>query len=283
MKDFFMSKRDARVGKFTLVVIGGWFSLAIVAVCGCEPASQADSRQVPGQGPGKRPQQLALSPEQELELGKREYLKILSEARAHVLAADDPHTRQCRYVAAKLVRAAGIEPLQREINLRLRSYRFEWEVNVVKDPQVNAFCLPGGKIIVFTGILGIARSDDQVAVVLGHEIAHALAHHVSERVARDDQGRVSYLRSKSYDRQQESEADHIGLFLMTFAGFNPQEAVRFWQRMEQHTEAGGKLPEFLSDHPSGARRIHDLQTWVPKALEGKKAFDEGRIAPAGKR
>src|SRR5207253_11126496 len=126
----------------------------------------------------------------------------------------------------------------------------EVELNVVKDNQVNAFCLPGGKIIVYTGILAVAEdNDDHVATVLGHEISHALAHHGNERVARDESGQVSFLRGRAYGRQQESEADHIGLFLMTFAGYNPQETVRFWIRMDK-LGSSGRIPEFLSDHPS---------------------------------
>jgi predicted Zn-dependent protease len=249
---------------------------SLLALAGCE----RDVGGASAQGPGRRPQQLALTPEQEIEIGRRAYLKVLAEVRDRILPADDPATRRVRTIMGRLVRAAGIEPLQREINLRLRGYRFEWEVNVVRDEQINAFCLPGGKMIVFTGILAVARNDDQVAAVLGHEIAHALAHHANERVARDDKGHVSFLRGKAYDRQQESEADHIGLFLMTFAGFNPKETVRFWQQMEQRNQ-GGRIPEFLSDHPSGDHRVRDFQKWVPQAEAGKKAFDEGRIAPAG--
>jgi predicted Zn-dependent protease len=271
------SDKNAWARKKPVFLFSCWLSLAVLAVAGCAPDLAKE-----GTGPGRRPQQLALTPEQELELGRRAYLQVLSELRGRILPADDPQTRRVRYVVGKLVRAAGIEPLQREINLRLRSYRFEWEANVARDNQVNAFCLPGGKIIVFTGILGVAENDDQVAVVLGHEMAHALAHHANERVARDASGRVSFLRGKAYDRQQESEADHIGLFLMTFAGFNPREATRFWAHMEERGSRG-QIPEFLSDHPSGARRIHDFQTWVPQAIAGKKAFDEGRIAPAGAR
>src|SRR5262249_49645458 len=159
--------------------------------------------------------------------------QVFSKFRGNILPADDPKTRQVRYVMSKLIRAVGIEPLQREINLNLRGYTFEWAANVVESDQVNAFCLPGGKMVVFTGILTITQNDDQVATVLGHEMAHALAHHANERVARDESGHVSFIRGKAYDRAQESEADHIGLFLMTFAGFDPRQAVRFWQEMEQ--------------------------------------------------
>lgn len=263
-----------------LLRIGSLSACAILVLSGCGTDLQPQERG--GQGPGHRQQRLALTPEQELELGREAYLKVLAEDRGRILSADDPQTRRVRYIAGKLIRAVGIEPLQREINLHVRGYRFDWEVNVVRDPQINAFCLPGGKMIVYTGILAIAKNDDQVAAVLGHEVAHALAHHANERVARDEFGHVSFLRGKAYDRAQESEADHIGLFLMTFAGFNPEEAIRFWQIMEQHA-ASGRIPEFLSDHPSGAQRVHDFQKWVPQAIAGKKAFDEGRIAPANAR
>ncbi len=240
---------------------------------GCAPNDQPNRA---GQGPGRRPQRLALTPEQENELGRRAYLQVLSESRGHIVPADDPRSRTTTRVMSRLVKAAGIEPLQREINLHVRGYRFDWEVHVVDSKQVNAFCLPGGRMIVFTGLMAVAQNDDQVASVLGHEIAHALAHHANERVARDEFGHVSFLRNKAYDRQQESEADHIGLFLMVFAGYRPEEAIRFWQQMERRS-SGGQIPEFLSDHPSGAHRIRDLETWAPQALAGKKAFDEGRV------
>jgi predicted Zn-dependent protease len=153
-----------------------------------------------------------------------------------------------------------------------------WEANVVRDRQVNAFCLPGGWIFVYTGILPVVGDrDDALAAVLAHEIAHALAHHGSERVAREQDGGNPFRRL-SYNRMQESEADHIGLFLMTFAGYDPDQAVAFWERMARAHQGGP--PEILSDHPSDERRIRDLQTWAPHARAAKKAFDEGRIAPA---
>src|SRR4029079_6821477 len=131
--------------------------------------------------------------------------------------------------------------LQREISLRTKGYRFEWEASVVRDRQVNAFCLPAGEIVVFTGLLPVATTDDQLATVLSHEMAHALAHHVSERVARE-QSATNILSSLSYDRLQESEADHIGLFLMTFAGYAPDQAVVFWERMHAAAGVGGRPP-----------------------------------------
>jgi metalloendopeptidase OMA1, mitochondrial len=255
---------------------GVWY---VNAGCG-----YADERQSRGEGPGHRPQTLALDSQQELELGRKAYKQMLANPREYgrVLPADSPESRRVRGIARRIVQAAGIEPLQREINLR-RGYQFEWEVNVLDKEQINAFCLPGGKMGVFKGILRVAQNDDQVATVLSHEISHALAHHTSERLTRNqlNHGALGVIWSKSFDRKEESEADHIGLFLMTFAGYDPAEAVRFWEQMQR---AGGQqLPEILSDHPSGAHRIQNMRQWVPRAKDAKRAFDEGRIAPAAKR
>jgi predicted Zn-dependent protease len=243
---------------------------------GCErPAAPAEAER----GPGGRQQPLALSPQQELAVGRRAYQQVLGEFGDRALPPDSRAAERVRTVVTGLARAAEIEPLQREILLRVRGYRFEWEARVIRDDQINAFCLPAGKMVVFTGILPVAATDDQLATVLGHEMAHALAHHASERVAREQSG-ANILRSLSYDRMQESEADHIGLFLMTFAGYDPDQAVTFWERMHSATGGHGRPPEFLSDHPSDAHRARDLRAWVPRARAAKKAFDQGRIAPA---
>jgi predicted Zn-dependent protease len=149
----------------------------------------------------------------------------------------------------------------------------------------------------------VARNDDQLATVMSHEIAHALAHHASERVARAQkeeevrramQGTVgpelagilaagAQLNSLKYDRQQESEADHIGLFLMTFAGYDPEQAVVFWQNMQRVTGASGHAPQILSDHPSDEARIKLMKKWVPMAKGAYQAFKEHRIAPGADR
>jgi metalloendopeptidase OMA1, mitochondrial len=243
--------------------------------CGCEmPEPEVSS----GQGPGRRPQRLALTPEEELELGRQAYREVLSQYRGRTLPANRPEAQRVHNIAARIVRAAGIRPLQREINLHVRGYHFEWEVHVIRSDQVNAFALPGGKVVVFTGILEVAQDDDQLATVLSHEIAHVLAHHASERVAREHSG-VAGLLQRKFDRDQESEADHIGVFLMTFADYDPEKAVQFWQRMQRLSENRVRLPEILSDHPSDSRRLRDLQSWVPRARAAKRAYDEGRIAP----
>jgi metalloendopeptidase OMA1, mitochondrial len=245
---------------------------------GCSFEADSGNREA---GPGGRPQPLALSPSQELAVGRRSYAEVVDEVRDRVLPDDDVQVKRVRGIVDRVARAAAIEPLQREILLRVKGYRFDWQVSVVRDRQVNAFCLPAGKMVVFTGILPVAANDDQLASVLSHEMAHALAHHASERVARE-QTASNILRSLSYDRLQESEADHIGLFLMTFAGYDPTQAVGFWERMQAATRAGGRPPEFLSDHPSDEHRIRDLRAWIPTAQAAMKAFDEGRVAPVGR-
>jgi predicted Zn-dependent protease len=259
-----------------LILVLGCVSILAAAGCGA-PVGVGG-----GEGPGHRPQTLALSPQRELELGREAYREVLSHPRefGRVVPSDYPECERVRRVAGRIIRAAGIEPLQREMNLR-KGYRFDWEVHVLNNNQVNAFCLPGGKIAVFEGILDVVQNDDQLATVLSHEIAHALAHHTSERLARGefDKSGVGAIWSRAFDRQEESEADHIGLFLMTFAGYDPAEAVRFWQRMQQ-VSGRAHVPEILSDHPSDARRIRDLEAWVPRARAGKQAYDEGRIVPA---
>jgi predicted Zn-dependent protease len=273
------------------------FIFVFSMLAGCGPA--------PHQGPGHRPQRLAMTPQQELSLGQQAYQEVLSQA---TVVPDGPERERVRRVGERIARAAAIEPLEREINLQVHGYRFEWEFNVIRDDKtINAFCLPGGKVAVFTGLLPVTENDDQLATVMGHEIAHALAHHASERLARTQLlqtaikiadgvlgiGDVPHGRDfigvlaagasfsgLKYERQQESEADHIGLFLMTFAGYRPEETVVFWRRMQQAGAGQARPPEILSDHPSDARRIAQLQAWVPQAGRAKHAYDQGRIAPA---
>ena len=259
-----------------------WRSFALLGLMvslsapGCGPPVAEQSNR---QGPGHRSQPLALTPEQELELGQRASQEVLAEYRDRILPADRPEVKRARGIAGRIVRAVEIRPLQREINLHVEGYQNEWKLNVLRSDKVNAFALPGGKIFVFTGILQVVQNDDQLATVLSHEIAHVLAHHASERIARERPGIVGMLEGFKYDRKQESEADHIGVFLMTFAGFNPEEAVRFWQRMQRLSENRGHLLDFLSDHPSDAQRIHDLQAWVPRAEAAKRAYEHGHIQP----
>lgn len=250
------------------------------------------------------PRPLALTAHQELSLGEQAYQEVLRKAR---VLRDGREVKRVRDIGSRIAQASEIEPLQREINLRVKGYRFEWEYNVLQSDQVNAFCLPGGKVAVFSGLLPVAQNDDQLATVMAHEIAHALAHHANERIARQQMyqhavdavngamgamdperrkllvgllGAGAQGRSLAYDRQQESEADHIGLFLMTFADYDPEQAVQFWERMQAISAGRGRPPEILSDHPSDARRIAQIRQWISQAQAAKQAWKQGRIAPA---
>lgn len=177
---------------------------------------------------------------------------------------------------------------------------YDWEFALIDDPNtVNAFCLPGGKVAVYTGILPVARNADGLAVVMGHEIAHAVARHGSERMTDAlaiqvaGTGLESLLGGTSegsrnlimaaygvgaqigvllpFGRSQESEADHIGLIYMARAGYDPQEAPRFWERMNAQS-GGGAPPEFLSTHPNPENRVRQLREWMPEAeAEARKA------------
>ena len=174
---------------------------------------------------------------------------------------------------------------------------FSWEFNLVETNQINAFCMPGGKIVVYTGILPVTQTEDGLAVVIGHEVAHAIAKHANERLSQQlavTIGAVgldlalskqnSEVRQISqgvfglgaqlgvllpYSRKHEYEADRIGMILMAMAGYNPREAPAFWQRMAQR---GTSAPEFLSTHPSDSKRIQEIQSYMTEALKYYKPF-----------
>jgi predicted Zn-dependent protease len=194
---------------------------------------------------------------------------------------------------------------------------YQWEFAVIDDDKmVNAFCLPGGKVAVFTGILKHTKTDAGLATVMGHEIAHALQRHGVERMSRSIIDQIAQLGavgaaaaghssggaiqgllgaygvnvSLPFNRKQESEADYIGLRLMSQAGYDPREAVPFWERMSgcprqmidklcfrsQHA-----IPEFLSTHPSDVTRINQLESWLPEAMRYYHAAEGGQVpAPA---
>lgn len=256
-------KPDRRASSLRLRLVGSFLLMLVVSGCLVEQE---------GTGPGKRQQELALGPADELELGRQGFREILADAR---FVKDGPGVERVRRVSQKIAKAVQIEPLRREINLHLNEYEFEWDYAVVQEDRVNAFCLPGGKVVVFSGMLRIVRNDDQLATVIAHEVAHALAHHTSERLAYQIRNRNPLL-NLAFSREQELEADHIGLFLMAFAGYDPDQALEFWSRMQ--SAAGGRIPEILSDHPSDSRRIARMQEWVTSVKAAKEAFDAGRIA-----
>lgn len=172
---------------------------------------------------------------------------------------------------------------------------YQWEFNLIDDKQVNAWCMPGGKVAVYTGILPITKNDTGLAVVLGHEISHALAGHGNERISQSmvaqyggailggaiSNGQMASVFEQvypigaqvallKYGRNQELEADEMGLYLMSMAGYDPRQSKPFWERMES-SSTGNKPPEFLSTHPSPENRRADLDKHMAKALEYYKA------------
>ncbi|MCJ1392630.1 hypothetical protein MMC18_005500 [Xylographa bjoerkii] len=173
----------------------------------------------------------------------------------------------------------------------------EWEVHVIDDKeQMNAFVIPGGKVFVFSGLMPICDGDDGLATVLGHEIAHNVAHHAAENYSRlslvlpiaylvsfiyDVSGNLTftildYAYNKPGSRKQESEADYIGLMMMAQSCFDPEAAVELWQRMEKTNQVA--IPQFLSTHPSNHNRIAKIQEWLPKArILAEQSIDEGRL------
>jgi len=198
---------------------------------------------------------------------------------------------------ASLVKSTGnkiantVNKYMKENNMNDRIKGFEWEFNLVNDDTPNAWCMPGGKVVVYKGILPYTKTEAGLATVMSHEIAHAIARHGNERMSQQllvqagGMALDTYLKKKKeesrdifmtaygvgstvgvmlpYSRAHETEADKLGLIFMTMAGYNPEEAVDFWKRM---SESGGKKPpEFLSTHPSDETRINNLKEFIPKA------------------
>ncbi|MEO9146270.1 MAG: M48 family metallopeptidase [Ginsengibacter sp.] len=170
---------------------------------------------------------------------------------------------------------------------------YNWEFNLVDNPEANAWCMPGGKVVVYTGLLPITQNEAGLAIVLGHEITHAVAHHGQERMSQalvaqgigiggdiftSGNGKANSIFNSIYapsaqigvllpnSRKQELEADHYGLIFAAMAGYNPREAIPLWERMEKLNE-GNSTPEILSDHPLDSKRIEKLKSYMPEALK----------------
>jgi predicted Zn-dependent protease len=222
-------------------------------------------------------------------LSVQEYSKVLDQSR---LSQNPDQVRTVRNVGRGI--AGATEEFLREQGLAedIRSYK--WEFNLIQDDKtVNAWCMPGGKVAVYTGILPITQNETGLAVVMGHEIAHAVAKHGAERMS---QGLLAQLGGVAlsvalstqpaaatdlflaaygvgaqvgfllpYSRIQESEADRIGLILMARAGYDPREAIPFWQRMSE--KGGDRPPEFLSTHPAPETRIRKIEEFIPEAMK----------------
>nr|WP_294943704.1 M48 family metallopeptidase [uncultured Mucilaginibacter sp.] len=217
------------------------------------------------------------------------YKELLSDPKTTVVTSGTDAQRVKR-IGGQL--AVAIEQYL-NANGYANQYSFQWEFNLIKSPEINAWCMPGGKVAVYSGLLPVAQSDAGLAVVMGHEIGHAIARHSAERMSQQLAlqaggtavgaatgnksaatqaivgqlyGVGGQLAMLKYSRAQESEADRLGLTFMAMAGYDPRQAVAFWQRMAAQNK-GGSPPEFLSTHPSDATRIANLQNLIPEALK----------------
>ena len=251
---------------------------AILASCGT-------TTQVPVTG---RKQRLVVSDEQVMSLSNQEYQSYMKSAK---ISTDATNTAMVKRCGQRL--AAAVETYLRNNGYANEISNYQWEFNLVQNNQVNAFCMPGGKIVVYEGILPVTKDEASLAIVLGHEIAHAVAKHSAERISNSQkqQTAVSVLGgvasaagmgpntssivssvvglgtkafTSGFSRSQESEADHIGLIFAAMAGYDPENALAFWQRM---AAAGTSSNSIFSDHPSDEKRIRQIQGWIPEAKQ----------------
>lgn len=218
----------------------------------------------------------------------RQYDQVLREAK---LSRDSQKVALVKRVGERVARSA--EAFLRDADREQEVGKYTWEFNLIEDDKtVNAWCLPGGKVAVYTGILPYTLDDNGLAVIIGHEVAHALAGHGNERMSqallvnmggvalsvalssRPNQTRQLFMAVYGagasvglllpYSRLHENEADRIGLMLMARAGYDPRAAVAFWQRMNEH--GGSRPPEFLSTHPAPESRIESIRAYIPEAM-----------------
>ncbi|NPB09208.1 MAG: M48 family metallopeptidase [Thermodesulfobacteria bacterium] len=241
------------------------FLLCLLAACATAPVTG-------------RHQLILIDPQTEMRLGLQAYEEILKEVK---LCNDPVVNGIVKEVGMRIARATGKD--------------YDWEFKVIDDPKtINAFCLPGGKVFVYTGILPLVKNEAGLATVLGHEIGHAIARHGAERMSlglvaafgevllanvlnfKNETTKRIFLTAYGlgatvgvilpYSRKQEFEADTIGLYLMAKAGYDPREAIAFWKRMLAISKDRPKPPAFLSTHPPDEARIKHLEELLPKVL-----------------
>ncbi len=233
---------------------------------------------------------LNLIPEKEMiTMSKTEYQKFLAEHPP--LASSDSRVQMVRSCGQRIQKA--VEEIYAQKNAMKDLEGFEWEFNVVGEDVVNAWCMPGGKVVVYTGLLPVTQDETSLAVVMGHEIAHAIARHGNQRMSQglliqyggatlstmvgsqpqatqslfnQSFGLASTLGALKYSRKHETEADKLGLCFAAAAGYNPEAAIAFWERMAA-SSGGQKPPEILSTHPSDATRIATLKEYMPEAMK----------------
>ena len=235
-----------------------------------------------------RKQMSLVSSSEIMQLSAEQYQQVLKESK---LSGNAEQTDMVKRVGVRIEKA--VEQYMAEKGASSQLEGFNWEFNLIEDDKtVNAWAMPGGKVAFYTGIMPICKDEKGVAVVMGHEVAHAIANHGRERmsqglIAQFGLGTLSAAMGQnptatqevfmqavgmgtnvgmlSFSRKHESEADHIGLIFMAMAGYDPNEAPLFWERMRD-LSSGEAPPEFLSTHPSHETRVKDLQGWMPEAM-----------------
>lgn len=234
-----------------------------------------------------RQQNLMVSDDQVLSLSFQQYSEYMQSAKP---STNSTNTAMVKRVGQRIATAVESYLTQNGMAEDVKTY--QWEFNLVQDNQVNAWCMPGGKIVVYEGLLPVTQDEASLAIVMGHEIAHAVARHSAERLSnayKEQYGSAALsailsgvgvssgwqqiielgkqyggaLLTSGFSRKQESEADHIGLIFAAMAGYDPEVAVGFWQRMSSAT--GGGSNSLFADHPSDATRIQQIQGWLPEA------------------
>lgn len=254
--------------------------LAVLALSSC-----GTTQTVPVTG---RQHRISVSDEQVLSLSRQEYTKYMASAKK---STDVQATQMVQRVGRRLANA--VETYLRNNGFQSELKNFQWEFNLVQDKSANAFCMPGGKIVVYDGLFPYTKNETGLAIVLGHEIAHAVAKHSAEQLTKQQNqsigtniganvigivtgsntigniagqvaGQYFSFRNLKYSRENELEADHMGLIFAAMAGYDPQQAVSFWQRMSADN---GNTNDLLSTHPSDAKRIAAIQREMPEALK----------------
>lgn len=235
-----------------------------------------------------RKQLTAIPSSQMLSLSTDSYQQVLKESD---LSKNQEYISRVKRVGERI--SDAVEEYMRQNGLSDRLKGYQWEYHVIKSEQLNAWCMPGGKIAFYEGIMPVCKDDNGVAVVMAHEVAHAVARHGNERMSQQlavQLGGIALSEALEtqkeqtqqlamlafgvgsqvgvmlpYSRLHESEADELGLYFMAMAGFDPREATDFWKRMAK--EGGSRPPEFLSTHPNPDTRISNLEKLMPKALK----------------
>nr|MBP7471436.1 M48 family metallopeptidase [Prevotella sp.] len=273
-------------------------NIIIIATAGLLLSACGTTQTVPITG---RKHHISVSDEQVLSLSKQQYSQYMASAKK---SSDVKNTEMVIRVGKKL--AAAVETYLQNNGYSSEIKNFNWEFNLVSSSEANAFCMPGGKIVVYEGLLPYTKTETALAIVLGHEIAHAVAKHSAEQMSKqqnqsiftqigasaigvatgsNDLGNIAgsvaqnafSFANLKYNRNNENEADHMGLIFAAMAGYNPEEAIPFWQRMSQGKSSSTN--DIFSTHPSDATRIANLKKEMPEADKYYRIATGKEVAP----